>query len=68
MRSKWQKMEDVLANYGFDGLGEFLETLFYIHSPGPDTDPRKVVTSFLQGSSNVKMADILSLIHNHPQS
>jgi hypothetical protein len=65
-------MEDVLTNYGFDTLGEFLETLFYNHPRGEE-DPRKhthvgVVTSFLNGSSTVKMANIIRLIYHHPQS
>ncbi|KAF7371704.1 hypothetical protein MVEN_00026800 [Mycena venus] len=72
MRSKWQKIEDVLTTYGFDSLGEFLETLFHIHERG-DHDPRKpthigTVTSFLNGSSTIAMAAILMLIYRHPQS
>ncbi|KAJ7213989.1 hypothetical protein GGX14DRAFT_322691, partial [Mycena pura] len=70
--SRWQKVDEVLTNYGFDSLGDFLETVFYVHK-GDDDDPRTpkhvaVFTSFLQGSSFVKMAHILQLIYTHPQS
>ncbi|KAK7012556.1 hypothetical protein R3P38DRAFT_3324130 [Favolaschia claudopus] len=81
-RTKWEKVDDVFSKYGFDSLGEFLQVVFYHHKRG-DPDPRTpkhtaVVTSFLQGSSKVKMADIrdfaeatvsiLELIYGHPQS
>ncbi|KAK7006681.1 hypothetical protein R3P38DRAFT_2555300 [Favolaschia claudopus] len=71
-RTKWQKVNDVLSKYGFRSLGDFLETLFYCHA-GNEEDPRTpkhiaAVTSFLQGSSNVKMAHIIQLIYSHPQS
>ncbi|KAK6974153.1 hypothetical protein R3P38DRAFT_3332074 [Favolaschia claudopus] len=71
-RTKWQKVNDVLSKYGFRSLGDFLETLFYCHA-GNEEDPRTpkhiaAVTSFLQGSSNVKMANIIQLIYSHPQS
>lgn len=71
-RSRWQKVDAVLTSYGFDSLGDFLETVFYVHK-GDDDDPRTpkhvaAVTSFLQGSSSIKMAHILQLIYAHPQS
>ncbi|KAJ7488722.1 hypothetical protein B0H11DRAFT_1676629, partial [Mycena galericulata] len=71
-RTKWEKIDDVFASYGFDSLGQFLATLFHHHVPG-EADPRThrhklAVTGFLQGTSTVKMADLIELIYNHPQS
>ncbi|KAJ6628086.1 hypothetical protein B0H10DRAFT_1940642 [Mycena sp. CBHHK59/15] len=56
----------------FRSLGAFLEVL----SHGQDfsvNDPRApshehMVTSFLNGDSNIGMADIIDLIYDHPQS
>ncbi|KAJ6616016.1 hypothetical protein B0H10DRAFT_2219902 [Mycena sp. CBHHK59/15] len=56
----------------FRSLGAFLEVLFH----GRDfsvNDPRApshehMVTSFLNGDSNIGMADIIDLIYDHPQS
>ncbi|KAJ7661825.1 hypothetical protein B0H17DRAFT_953379, partial [Mycena rosella] len=71
-RTKWDKVDDVLTTYGFQNLGDFLITLFHPHQRGEE-DPRThrhqvAVTRFLQGSSSVKMADLIELIYNHPQS
>lgn len=71
-RSKWQKIDDVLETYGFDSLGDFLTTLFHNHprgEPDPRTPRHRVaVTAFLQGTSTLAMANLISLIYNHPQS
>ncbi|KAJ7448862.1 hypothetical protein B0H11DRAFT_1659415, partial [Mycena galericulata] len=72
MRTKWDKMDDVLTTYGFDNSGDFLTTLFHHHRRG-DPDPRTpkhrgAVTRFLQGASTIKMADLIELIYDHPQS
>ncbi|KAJ7142583.1 hypothetical protein C8R44DRAFT_865911 [Mycena epipterygia] len=71
-RTPWEKVDDVLTTYGFESLGEFLEALFH-HHPTDDIDPRTprhkaTVTSFLQGSNKFKMADLITLIYDHPQS
>ncbi|KAJ7016698.1 hypothetical protein C8F04DRAFT_1244801 [Mycena alexandri] len=55
-RSKFDKMDDVLATYGFKSLGDFLSTLFHHHRRSDGPDPRTprhkaTVTSFLQGAS-----------------
>ncbi|KAK7015321.1 hypothetical protein R3P38DRAFT_3321645 [Favolaschia claudopus] len=71
-RSKWEKVDEVFLNWGFDSLGEFLQAVFHPHRRGEEDlrTPRHVatVTRFLQGSSAVKLADIIELIYNHPQS
>ncbi|KAJ7167969.1 hypothetical protein C8R46DRAFT_898893 [Mycena filopes] len=72
-RSKFQKVDDVLATYGFKSLGDFLTTLFYHHHRADGLDPRTprhkaVVTSFLQGASKQRMAGVIQLIYDHPQS
>ncbi|KAJ7708549.1 hypothetical protein B0H16DRAFT_1667975 [Mycena metata] len=65
-------MDDVLSNYGFDNLGEFLATLFHRHIHG-QPDPRTprhtaTVSAFLQGSTSTNMGDIIELIYQHSQS
>ncbi|KAJ7691362.1 hypothetical protein B0H17DRAFT_935216 [Mycena rosella] len=70
-RTQWEKVDDVLTSYGFRNLGDFLATLFHDH--GSDADPRTPrhtasVAAFLQGASTFKMADLLALIYDHPQS
>ncbi|KAJ7737529.1 hypothetical protein B0H16DRAFT_1762389, partial [Mycena metata] len=72
-RSKFEKVDDVLATYGFKSVGEFLTTLFYHHRRADGLDPRTprhkaAVTSFLQGTSAFKMSDIIPLLYDHPQS
>lgn len=78
-RSKWQKMEDVLKiiSTDFVSMGEFLETLFYIHPRAQKTagvpDPRSsnhqsTVTTLLQGTSKAHISHIITLIYSHPQS
>ncbi|KAJ7431690.1 hypothetical protein B0H11DRAFT_1848485 [Mycena galericulata] len=71
-RSKWEKVDDILSTYGFHNLGDFLATLFYHHARGEE-DPRTprhaaAVTAFLQGASTFKMANLIELIYDHPQS
>ncbi|KAJ6463158.1 hypothetical protein C8R47DRAFT_1225275 [Mycena vitilis] len=65
MRTKFDKVDDVLSTYGFTSLGDFLATLFHPHRRG-EADPRTpkhqaTVTAFLQGSSTFKMADFIDL-------
>ncbi|KAJ7723584.1 hypothetical protein B0H16DRAFT_1666140 [Mycena metata] len=72
-RSKFEKVDDVLATYGFKSLGEFLTTVFYHHRRADGLDPRTprhkaAVTSFLQGASTFTMSDIIPLLYDHPQS
>ncbi|KAK7028578.1 hypothetical protein R3P38DRAFT_2525871 [Favolaschia claudopus] len=73
-RSKWEKMHDILGHISkdLDGLGNFLELLFY-HRPHGTKDVRTsrhktMVTHFLQGRTNVKMGHIIELIYRHRQS
>ncbi|KAK7013144.1 hypothetical protein R3P38DRAFT_3582398 [Favolaschia claudopus] len=60
-RTKWEKMHDILGHISkdLDGLGNFLELLFY-HRPHGTKDVRTsrhktMVTHFLQGKANVNM-------------
>jgi hypothetical protein len=71
---KFEKMDALLRDSGFDSVGEFLEILFYnpIRITGK-SDPRgsfhaKAVSRFLQGRNNIKMSDIVSLIYGHKHS
>ncbi|KAJ6478358.1 hypothetical protein C8R45DRAFT_1157217 [Mycena sanguinolenta] len=73
-RTKWQKVDDIVhtISKNFRSLGAFLEVLFHIRD-GSGKDPRtssheQMVTAFLQGASNVGMAQIIDLIYHHPQS
>jgi hypothetical protein len=79
MRTKLEKMEQVISTItnDFDSMGDFLQTLFYIHSRADreshKADPRAqnhqaAVTTLLQGSASVRIADIITLIYKHPQS
>ncbi|KAJ6545695.1 hypothetical protein B0H19DRAFT_1308385 [Mycena capillaripes] len=71
-RTKWKKMDDFLTSYGFENLGDFLAILFHPRvrgEPNPRTRRhRAAVSAFLQGCSNTKMADLIELLYNHPQS
>lgn len=65
-------MDDVLSTYGFPNLGDFLAVLFQPRIPG-EKDlrtkcHRAAVSAFLQGTSTIKMCDIIELLYNHPQS
>ncbi|PPQ90215.1 hypothetical protein CVT25_001659 [Psilocybe cyanescens] len=67
-------MEEILGDFGFDSIGEFLEILFYNPSctAGKD-DPRGVihglaVARFLQGKTKTKMANVINLIYSHKHS
>ncbi|KAJ7815211.1 hypothetical protein B0H13DRAFT_2242621 [Mycena leptocephala] len=67
-----KKVDDVLTTFGFESLGDFLAALFHNHRRG-ENDPRTpthrmVVTQFLNGVSSFKMADLIELIYDHPQS
>ncbi|KAG6818589.1 hypothetical protein H0H93_003702 [Arthromyces matolae] len=72
-RSEWQKIDDILAvvQKDFKSIGSFLEYLF--HNAPRGSDPRtarhrSMVSAFLQGSSNVHMGNIITLIYKHRQS
>ncbi|KAJ7853250.1 hypothetical protein B0H13DRAFT_1538915, partial [Mycena leptocephala] len=70
--TKWEKVDDVLTTFGFESLGDFLAALFHNRRRG-ENDPRTpthrmVVTQFLNGVSTFKMADLIELIYDHPQS
>ncbi|KAJ7742234.1 hypothetical protein B0H16DRAFT_1728188 [Mycena metata] len=65
-------MDDVMKNWGFRSLGDFLAALFHPRVRGEKDNRssrhRQVVAAFLQGRSNVAMADIIPLIYNHLKS
>ena len=71
---KFEKMEVLLRDSGFDSVSEFLEILF--HNPSriagePDlrgSFHAKAVSWFLQGRNEIKMSDIISLIYKHKRS
>ncbi|KAJ7201866.1 hypothetical protein GGX14DRAFT_571124 [Mycena pura] len=73
-RSQWEKMHDILGHisHDLDGLGNFLELLFYIRPHGTKDvrTPRHkaMVTAFLGGQTKVKMGHIIDLIYHHRQS
>ena len=65
-------MDAVLETYGFDSLGDFLLTLFNLHT-SDETDERTprhrvAVTAFLQGTSTINISHLIPLLYNHPQS
>ena len=71
---KFERMEMLLKDSGFDSIGEILEILFYnlSHISG-ESDPRssyhaKAVSQFLQGRNRIKMSDIILLIYGHKHS
>ena len=74
LADKFERMERLLKDSGFDSIGEFLEILFYNPSRIPgQSDPRslfhaKAVAWFLQGRNKIKMSDIISLIYGHKHS
>jgi hypothetical protein len=65
-------MDDVLSTYGFPNLGDFLAVLFQPRIPGEKDlrtkRHRAAVSAFLQGTSTIKMCDIIELLYNHPQT
>jgi len=68
---KLKRMENILGDWGFDSIGEFLEILFY--NPVGKDDPRSVahdlaVARCLQGKMKIKMSDIIALIYSHKHS
>ncbi|KAJ7493475.1 hypothetical protein FB451DRAFT_1490540 [Mycena latifolia] len=73
-RTEWEKMDNILGLISKDlnGLGHFLELLFY-HRPHGTKDVRTrrhetMVTGFLGGKSRIKMGHIIDLVYNHRQS
>ncbi|KAJ7447560.1 hypothetical protein B0H11DRAFT_1878681 [Mycena galericulata] len=77
-RTKWQKMHNILGliSEDLDGLGKFLELLFY-NRPHGTKDVRtkrhkSMVSAFLggqnTGATTVKMGHIIELIYHHRQS
>jgi len=71
---KFERMEGLLKDSGFDSVGEILEVLFYNPSRiSGESDPRgsfhaKAVSQFLQGRNKIKMSDIIVLIYGHKHS
>ncbi|KAF8969042.1 hypothetical protein BDZ97DRAFT_1902760 [Flammula alnicola] len=79
---KFERMEVLLKDSGFDSVGEFLKILFYNPSRiSGESDPRgafnvgttgvfhaKAVSQFLQGQNKIKMSDIIVLIYRHKHS
>jgi len=68
---KLKQMENILGDWGFDSIGEFLEILLY--NPVRKDDPRSIahglaIACFLQGKTKIKMSDIISLIYSHKHS
>ncbi|KIJ93159.1 hypothetical protein K443DRAFT_13069 [Laccaria amethystina LaAM-08-1] len=74
LTSKFNQMEQLLKNSGFDSLGKFLKILFYNPSRvSGQPDPRgvchtKSVARFLQGRNKVKISDIITLVYKHKHS
>jgi len=71
---KFDWMEQLLEDSGFDSVGEFLKILFYnpSHVSG-QPDPRgvfhaKSIARFLQGWNKIKMSDIITLVYKHKHS
>ncbi|KAJ7208822.1 hypothetical protein GGX14DRAFT_632643 [Mycena pura] len=71
-RTCWQKIDHVLATYGFHSLGEFLSVLFHPRKRGEKDlrtkSHRQTVAAFLKGHSKITMAHIIPLIFNHHHS
>lgn len=72
-RTMWAKTHDVLTiiQKDFKSLGEFLEYLFdnVERAKDPRTERHtSMVTTLLQGTSNVNIGNIIELIFNHRQS
>ncbi|PPQ87647.1 hypothetical protein CVT25_011485 [Psilocybe cyanescens] len=74
LATKFKQMEEVIRDFPFDSVGEFLQILFYnpTRVSGKE-DPRGLahglaVAQFLQGMTKVKMSDIVSLIYSHKHS
>ncbi|KAJ7017190.1 hypothetical protein C8F04DRAFT_979773 [Mycena alexandri] len=71
-RNNFQKMNDVLATWGFHSIGDFLATLFHARVRGEkdhrSKQHRQAVAAFLQGRTKIVMADIIPLIYNHHKS
>ena len=71
---KFERMELLLKDSGFDSVGEILEILFYNPSRiSGESDPwgsyhAKAVSRFLQGRNDTKMSDIIVLIYGHKHS
>ena len=71
-RSRWKKIDNVLKNWGFRNLGDFLAALFHPRTRGEkdyrSKTHRQVVSAFLKGTSTKSMADIIPLIFHHHAS
>ena len=71
---KFEQMEVLLKETGFDSVGEILEILSYnLSRISGESDPRgsyhaKAVSRFLQGRNKIKMSDIIVLIYGHKHS
>jgi hypothetical protein len=64
---KFDRMEQLLKDYGFDSLGEFLKILFYNQSPfSGQPDPRGVCHA--KSRNKVKISDIITLVYKHKHS
>ena len=66
-------MEELLGNFGFDSIGEFLQILFYNPTHVAGKDPHGLthglaVARFLQGKTTIKMSHIILLIYSHKHS
>ena len=67
-------MEEILRDFKFNSIGEFLEVLFYNPTQVAEKeDPHGVthglaVARFLQGKTKIKMSDIITLIYSHKHS
>jgi len=71
---KFEQMEVLLKDSGFNSVGEILGVLFYnpTHISG-ESDPwdsfhAKAMSRFLQGCNRIKMSDIIVLIYGHKHS
>ncbi|KAJ7162019.1 hypothetical protein C8R46DRAFT_1282301 [Mycena filopes] len=69
---KFEAMEELLQNWAFDSVGNFLATLFY-NKPREEPDPRgtthaHTIAHFLRGRDKIKMSTILPLIYHHKAS
>lgn len=73
LEDKFKRMEELLGNFGFDSIGEFLQILFYNPTHVAGKDPHGLthglaVTWFLQGKATIKMSHIILLIYSHKHS
>ncbi|KAK7455871.1 hypothetical protein VKT23_010908 [Stygiomarasmius scandens] len=67
------QIEELLQNWDFESLGDFLQVLFYHHKRGNRQDPcgrshAQMVSRFLQGGNHLKVSDFIQLLYEHPSS